>query len=133
MVGTLIWLPVYFGLRPIVRRVRPAFEALSTHKLSTAALLSPLNILAWAVLAGLLFGWFWGGVLALAAVPLGLAAIGWHDRWARVRDDVGLFFRVAFRSDRREHLGRMRAELVRELDEIGVALEEEGAPRREDG
>jgi 1-acyl-sn-glycerol-3-phosphate acyltransferase len=132
VVGTLIWLPVYFGLRPIVRRVRPTFEALSTHKLSTAALLSPLNILAWAVLAGLLFGWFWGGVLALAAVPLGLAAIGWHDRWARVRDDVGLFFRVAFRGDRREHLGRMRAELVRELDEIGVALEE-GAPRREDG
>lgn len=120
--GTAVWLPVYYGLRPIVRRVRPAFEALSTHKLSTAALLSPLNILAWSILAGLLFGWMWGALVALAMVPLGLVTIGWHDRWARVREDVGLFFRMAFRRDRSKELGRLRAELVRELDEIGAAL-----------
>ena len=122
MLGTLVWLPVYFGLRPIVRRTHPAHEALSTHKLSTAAILSPVNIVAWSALVGLLRGWVWGLLAALALVPLGLVAIGWHDRWARVREDVGLFFRVAFQRDRIKGLARTRRELVEEFDRIGAAL-----------
>jgi len=122
LVGTLVWLPVYFGLRPIVRRIRPTQESVSTYKLTAAATLSPLNILAWSLVAGALGGWRWALIAAVALVPLGLLAIGWHDRWARVREDVGLFFRVALRKDRREHLSRMRTELVKEFDEIGAAL-----------
>jgi glycerol-3-phosphate O-acyltransferase/dihydroxyacetone phosphate acyltransferase len=121
-VGTLAWLPVYFGLRPIVRRIQPAYEALSTHKLSTAAILSPLNVMAWWVLVSLLWGWVWGLATALALIPLGLVAIGWHDRWARVREDVELFFRVALRRDRVEGLAQTRRELVEEFDRIGAAV-----------
>ena len=122
LVGTLVWLPVYFGLRPIVRRIRPTHESVSTYKLTAAATLSPLNILAWSLVAGAVGGWRWALIAAVALVPLGLLAIDWHDRWARVREDVGLFFRVALRKDRREHLSRMRTELVKEFDEIGAAL-----------
>jgi len=122
LVGTVAWLPVYLGLRPIVRRIHPPHEALSTYKLSTAALMSPLNILAWSVLLASLGGWRWGAAAALAMVPLGLIAIGWHDRWKRAREDVALFFRIAFLRDRRERLGRKREELVREFDRIGGTL-----------
>lgn len=122
MVGTLVWLPVYFGLRPIVRRIHPPLEALSTHKLSTAAILSPLNIMAWSAIAGLLWGWAWGLGTALGLIPLGLLAIAWHDRWARVREDVELFIRLAFQRDRVEPLAHARRELVEELDKLAVAL-----------
>jgi glycerol-3-phosphate O-acyltransferase/dihydroxyacetone phosphate acyltransferase len=122
LVGSVVWTPVYFGLRPIVRRIHPAQEALSTYKLSTAALMSPLNMLAWSLVAGLLGGWRWGLATALALIPLGLVAIWWHDRWKRAREDVGLFLRIAFRRDRRERLARKRKELVGELDRIGALL-----------
>jgi 1-acyl-sn-glycerol-3-phosphate acyltransferase len=121
MVGTVAWLPVYLGLRPIVGRIGPAHEALSTHKLSVAALLSPLNVVAVSVLAGWLAGWLWGVITALAIVPLGLLAIAWHERWARVREDVGLFFRVALRTGRRERMTRMRRELMEDLERVGRA------------
>lgn len=123
LLGTLVWLPVYFGLRPIVRKINPKYEAVSTYKLSTAASLSPINILLWSGLAGVTFGWVWALVAGLAMVPLGLWALGWHERWTRVREDVGLFFRVAFRKDRMDRLARRRKSLVEEFDRIGEAMD----------
>ena len=122
-VGTLVWLPVYFGLRPIVRRINPKYEAVSTYKLSSAASLSPLNILLWSLLAGFFAGWPWAVFTAAALVPLGLFALSWHERWKRVREDVGLFFRVASRPDRLQRLSRRRKALVEEFDRIGAAME----------
>lgn len=122
LLGTLVWLPVYLGLRPIVRKINPKYEAVSTYKLSTAASLSPINILLWSCLAGMAFGWVWALAAALAMVPLGLWALGWHERWTRVSEDVGLFFRVAFRKDRLDRLARRRRSLVEEFDRIGQAM-----------
>ena len=70
--------------------------------------------------------WFWGWLqavgVALILVPLGLLSIAWHERWIRVEEDVRLFFRVAFRRDRRERLARMRKDLVEEFDRIGKLM-----------
>jgi 1-acyl-sn-glycerol-3-phosphate acyltransferase len=133
LIGTVAWLPVYYGLRPIVRRISPTYESLSTYKLTTAATLAPLNILAWSCLAGFLAGWPWALTIAIALIPVGLTAIAWHERWARVREDVGLFFRVAFRRGRTEHLSRMRGSLVQEFDKIGNALTEAEDPGADSG
>lgn len=122
VVGTLMWFPVYMGVQPLVGRVKPTYEALSTYKLVVAATLTPLNILAWALVAWRLEGWVWALVTALTMVPLGLISIWWHDRWAKAREDVGLFVRAAFRRDRRKHLAEMRRGLMEELDELGAFL-----------
>ncbi len=123
LVGTLVWFPIYFGLRPIVRRIQPKHEAVSTYKLSTAAALSPLNVLFWSVLVGGVAGWRWAVATAVGIVPLGLVALSWYERWARIREDVGLFFRVAFRKDRLDRLARRRKKLVEEFDRIGAAMD----------
>jgi glycerol-3-phosphate O-acyltransferase/dihydroxyacetone phosphate acyltransferase len=122
VVGTLLWLPVYLGVRPLVGRVRPTYEALSTYKLSAAVALSPLNILVWSGVAWRMEGWVWALVMAMAMVPLGLVSVWWHDRWYMAREDVGLFLRAVFRRDRRQHLASMRKGLVEELDELGAVL-----------
>jgi len=122
VLGTLMWFPVYMGVQPLVGRVKPTYEALSTYKLVVAATLAPLNILAWSLLGWKLEGWIWALVTALAMVPLGLISVWWHDRWAKAREDVGLFVRAAFRRDRRKHLAEMRKGLMEELDELGAFL-----------
>jgi 1-acyl-sn-glycerol-3-phosphate acyltransferase len=122
VIGTLMWFPLYLGVLPLVRRVRPTYEALSTYKLIVAATLTPVNLLAWSLVAWKLEGWIWALGTALAMIPLGLISIWWHDRWAKAREDVGLFVRAAFRRDRLMHLAEMRKELVGELDELGAFL-----------
>lgn len=130
--GLLAWLPVYLGSRPIVRRIGPAPEALSTFKLSASGLLAILTLAGWTFLAWWLGDWKWAVGVAATLVPLGLVAIAWHERWTRVEEDVRLFLRVAFRRDRRERLGAMRRELVQEFDRIARKIEEgDRAARRQ--
>jgi 1-acyl-sn-glycerol-3-phosphate acyltransferase len=118
-IGFFVWLPVYLGSKPIVKRVKPAYEALSTYKLSASGILALLTLSAWTFLGWWLGGWRLALGVGALLVPLGLLAIAWHERWIRVEEDVRLFLRVAFRRDRRERLGRMRKELVSEFDKIG--------------
>ncbi len=122
-VGFLAWLPVYFGSKPIVRKIRPAYEALSTYKLSASALIALLTLLGWTTLAWWFGGWSWALAIGLLLVPLGLLTIAWHERWTRVEEDVRLFLRVAFRKDRRDRVARMGGELVAEFDLIGKRME----------
>lgn len=122
-VGFLVWLPVYLGSKPIVRKIRPAYEALSTYKLSASGLIALLTLLGWTTLAWRLGGWEWALAIGLLLIPLGLLTIAWHERWIRVEEDVRLFFRVAFRKDRRDRVARMRRELVGEFDRIGRRME----------
>jgi 1-acyl-sn-glycerol-3-phosphate acyltransferase len=122
-VGILAWLPVYLFSRPIVGRIRPHHEALSTFKFSVSALLAIGTLAGWTFLA-----WWFGGLssavgIGAVLIPLGLLAIAWHERWIRVEEDVKLFFRVAFRRDKRERLGEMRRELVTEFDRIALRME----------
>ena len=122
-VGILCWLPVYILSSPIVRRIRPQYEALSTFKFSASALLALLTLSGWTFLAWFLGGWTWALGVGGLLIPLGLLAIVWHERWIRMEEDVKLFLRVAFKRDRRERLGEMRRELVKEFDRIGKRME----------
>ncbi len=121
-VGFLIWLPVYLGTKPVVKRIRPAYEALSTYKFSASAFLAFITLAGWTFLAWWVGGWSWALGIGSILVPLGLLSIAWHERWIRVEEDVRLFLRVALRKDRRERVARMGKELVLEFDRIGKAL-----------
>jgi hypothetical protein len=122
-VGILAWLPVYLLSRPIVRRIRPQYEALATFKFSASAFLALLTLSGWTFLAWLLEGWTWAFGIGVILIPLGLLAIAWHERWIRMEEDLKLFFRVAFRRDRRDRLAEMRRKLVKEFDRIGKRME----------
>ena len=137
-VGFIVWLPVYLGSMPIVRKIAPAYEALSTFKLSASGFLALITLSGWTFLAWWWGGWSWALGIGVILVPLGLLAIAWHERWIRVEEDIRLFFRVVFRRDRRERLARMRKELVAELDRIGRRMDRadrlaqrQGAPEEE--
>jgi glycerol-3-phosphate O-acyltransferase / dihydroxyacetone phosphate acyltransferase len=124
VVGLLAWLPAYLGSRPIVRRIGPAPEALSTFKLSAAGLLAILTLGGWTFLAWWLGDWKWAVAVGTILIPLGLVAIAWHERWIRVEEDVRLFLMVAFRRDKRDRLASMRKELVQEFDRLARKLAE---------
>jgi glycerol-3-phosphate O-acyltransferase / dihydroxyacetone phosphate acyltransferase len=123
-VGLLAWLPAYLGSRPIVRKIGPAPEALSTFKLSASGLLAILTLGGWTFLAWWFGDWKWALAVGAILIPLGLVAIAWHDRWLRVEEDVRLFLRVAFRRDKRDRLASMRRELVEEFDRLARKLAE---------
>ncbi|MBT8397516.1 MAG: hypothetical protein HKO65_10235 [Gemmatimonadetes bacterium] len=122
-VGIVVWLPVYLLSRVIVRRIHPQREALSTFKFSASALLAIITLFGWTSLAWWYGGWTWALGIGAILIPLGLLAIAWHERWIRVEEDVKLFLRVAFQRDRRERLGALRADLVKEFDRIGLRME----------
>jgi 1-acyl-sn-glycerol-3-phosphate acyltransferase len=121
--GILAWLPVYLLSRPIVRRIRPQREALSTFKFSVSAVLSLATLAGWSFLSWWFGGWSWAVGIGVILIPLGLLAIAWHERWIRVEEDIKLFLRVALRRDRRDRLREMRRELVKEFDGIARRME----------
>jgi 1-acyl-sn-glycerol-3-phosphate acyltransferase len=122
-VGILAWLPVFLLSRLIVRRIRPQYEALSTFKFSVSVILAIATLAGWTFLSWWIGGWSWAAGIGAILVPLGLLAIAWHERWIRVEEDVKLFLRVAFRRGKRERLGEMRRELVKEFDRIALRME----------
>jgi len=124
VVGLLAWLPAYLGSRPVVRKIGPAPEALSTFKLSASGLLAILTLGGWTFLAWWFGDWKWALAVGSILIPLGLVAIAWHERWLRVEEDVRLFLRVAFRRDKRDRLAHMRKELKQEFDRLARRLAE---------
>jgi glycerol-3-phosphate O-acyltransferase / dihydroxyacetone phosphate acyltransferase len=118
LIGTVIWYPTYYAPNLTLRLVKPDFESIATYKLATAFLMVPLTVIA-GVAAGALLGGLGGAALAAVLVPLaGFAALALHDRWTRVREDVGLFLRVRFRRDTQDRLARDRRALVAEIDAL---------------
>lgn len=116
--GTAAWYVPYLLPRVVARVLRPPYEAIATYKLAAGMLVIPLAIVGWTLLA-----WWLGGpllgLLALLLVPLaGLAALAWHERWSRVREDAVLFLRLSLQPGRRQRLAAERARLAAEFDEL---------------
>jgi 1-acyl-sn-glycerol-3-phosphate acyltransferase len=116
--GTVIWTPAYLAPRWTVARIRPEPEAVATYKLATSFFAVPLTIMALAGASLLLWG-RWAGLAALVVVPaLALLALGWRERWGRVREDARLFVNVLVHPRARGRLDQKRAQLVDEFDEV---------------
>ncbi|MGH7552875.1 MAG: 1-acyl-sn-glycerol-3-phosphate acyltransferase [Longimicrobiales bacterium] len=116
--AAILWYPPYLAPRIAVRMIRPEHEAVATYKLATAFFVMPLWCALCAFLAWRVAGPVAGVVTASAVPALGFFALAWRERWARVREDVRLFFRVLRHPRKRDRLAAQRNALAREFDEI---------------
>jgi glycerol-3-phosphate O-acyltransferase/dihydroxyacetone phosphate acyltransferase len=118
LAGSVVWYPTYIAPQLTLRLVRPDFEAVATYKLATAFIAVPLTMVI-AITTGALLDGARGALLAAVLVPAcGFAALAWHDRWTRFREDARLFFRVLSRRDQQDRLARDRASIAAEFDEL---------------
>jgi glycerol-3-phosphate O-acyltransferase / dihydroxyacetone phosphate acyltransferase len=120
VLGTAVWGATYVAPRLTLRLVRPEPEAVATCKLATSFVMVPATMAAGIAAGAVLFGPPGAAVAALLLPLTGFIALGWHERWQRVREDARLFFRVLTRRDHSERLARDRAALVAEFDDIVV-------------
>lgn len=121
LIGTVIWCATYFAPRITLRIVRPDEDTIATYKLATGLVMVPLTLAVGGVAGGLLYG-ARGVAAAAVLLPLtGFAAMAWHERWDRVREDARLFLRVLLRRDRQDRLARDRAALVAGFDAVMMA------------
>lgn len=116
--GTAAWYLPYKSPLLTVRLVRPEYEALATIKLATAFIAFPLTYAAWLGLA-----WSMGGLRILVGAALvlplvGAVALGWRDRWGRVTEDVGIFWRSIRRRGLLREVTARRQRLVGEFDAV---------------
>jgi hypothetical protein len=118
----------------IVPRVKMEYESIATYKLAVSFFTVPATLLAVAAAGWLLWG-RWGAAAApLVATLLGLAALGWRERWGRVREDVAVYLRLLDRPRLKGRLAAQRAELVQEFDAVlermgrGAGAPPEAAP-----
>jgi 1-acyl-sn-glycerol-3-phosphate acyltransferase len=116
--GAILWYPPYLAPRIAVRMIGPEHEAVATYKLATAFFVMPLWCVLCAILAWRLGGPPAGVATAIALPALGLFALAWREHWARMREDVRLFFRVLRHPRQRDRLAAQRNALAREFDEI---------------
>lgn len=127
--GTAAWYLPYKSPLLTVRLVRPEYEALATVKLATAFVAFPLTYAAWLGLA-----WWMGGLRALVVVAvllpmLGAVALRWRDRWGRVTEDAGIFWRSVRRRGLRQEVAARRQTLVAEFDAVAEWWRREEALR----
>jgi len=125
--GTAVWLPVIYMPRLLVRVAKPKFEAISSYKLSAAFVWAPVTYAAWLVLAWRVGGTYGLVAAALLLPALGLIAVGWRDRWARIRGDVRLFRLAMANPSRMAVLTQWRRDLAREFDQVGHEMVADGA------
>jgi glycerol-3-phosphate O-acyltransferase / dihydroxyacetone phosphate acyltransferase len=118
LAGSILWYPMYIAPRLTLRLVQPDFEAVATYKLATAFITVPLTMLI-VIGTGAWIDGVRGALLAALLVPAcGFAALSWHERWTRFREDARLFFRVLSRRDHQDRLARDRTALAAEFDEL---------------
>ncbi len=118
--GSALWYPTWLVPQWIVPRIGPAPESIATYKLATGMVLVPITLAALTAVGWLVWGWLGALAAGIGAPILGLIAISWRERWARVRDDIALFFAVIRRPRFRARLAETRRKLVTEFDAILV-------------
>jgi 1-acyl-sn-glycerol-3-phosphate acyltransferase len=118
VVGIAVWSVPFLLTRHVAPRFRPQLDQVASYKVGTAVLAFPL----WLFLLELWIWLQWGlrpALIALALMPIaGLAAVGWADRQADVREDVRVFLRARRLSRGRDRLAEQRSRLVREFDQL---------------
>ncbi|MCK5651642.1 MAG: 1-acyl-sn-glycerol-3-phosphate acyltransferase, partial [Gemmatimonadetes bacterium] len=122
VLGMAIWYLPFVLSGYVARRTYSEYETIATFKLAGAMMATLLYLALW---VGAL--WLTAGlriaIAVLVAFPtVGIVAIAWRERWARVREDVALFLRVLRSPGARDRLAKERKELVAEFDQIAVEL-----------
>jgi hypothetical protein len=116
--GAAAWFVPFIVTREVAPRFRPELDQVATYKVGTAILAFP-TWYAGVTSTLFLFGGARLALTGLLALPIvGLAAVGWGDRQAAVREDVRVFFRAWRRSETRDRLQEQRAYLVAEFDAL---------------
>ena len=118
LAGIILWYLPYLATRIAVLFIKPDTESAATYKLAAGIFAFPIMLTLYAFIA-----WRLGGPAAAAAILialplLGFVALAWRERWARVREDIGLFGRALGRRRTRDRLADYRAGLVREFDAV---------------
>jgi len=129
-VGTVAWLPPFVATRYVAPLFRPKLDQVATYKLGTAILAFPVWLAFLAVATWLLLGLRWTAV-ALAFFPAaGLAAVAWHERQARLWEDLRVFLKVLRHPLDRDRLAEQRRWLVAEFDRLRdlLMVQEERGP-----
>lgn len=120
LIGAAAFVVPFFIPRLVARAVRADITGEASIKLSAGAIVMPLAWAAWVALAWRSFGLVPAVFVALALPPLALIAILWLDLLRTVREDAGLYLRVASTPKRLERLARRRRALVAEFEEIAA-------------
>jgi len=123
LAGSLVWLPAVLAPRAVLPIIRPEFEAIATYKLATGFFAVPITCLLVALAAWRIFGLWTAPVAAVVALLLGFAALAWHERWRRVREDLRVFARAMVRRRDVDRHATLRAALTAEFDQVLDLLE----------
>jgi hypothetical protein len=118
LAGTILWAPAYVLPRLVIRALHPPYEAVATYKVATGFAIAPLTVIACALAAGFLLTPWAAPAAAVVAPLLGLAAIAFHARWSRVREDARVFLRVLANRKSADRLAQTRTQLAGEFDQI---------------
>ncbi|HEX6883052.1 MAG TPA: lysophospholipid acyltransferase family protein [Planctomycetota bacterium] len=121
LLGTLLWLVPHRLAGALPKRFATP-DTLATQRILAAFLFFPL----WLALVVAVVGWRCGALpavlLALAAAPLGLAALAYRDWRRSLHAEVRTFLRLVGRTRLRELLLAERNELKRALEAVRAAL-----------
>jgi 1-acyl-sn-glycerol-3-phosphate acyltransferase len=125
LIAVVAWYPMRLAARAMVGTVRPEPEAVATYKLTGALLAAPIVWLLHIATAAWLDGPVIAGAVAVLTPLCGLAALGWHRLWRRVREDTTLFATLFGRRGARARIAADRAALVRDFDRVIARMQEE--------
>ncbi|HUP19926.1 MAG TPA: 1-acyl-sn-glycerol-3-phosphate acyltransferase [Gemmatimonadota bacterium] len=116
--GMAVWWLPSLAPRLVVRLGRPEHPAIATWKLIAGLLAFGAWYAGIVAATAWTAGPAWAPAVAVALPLLGVLALAWAGRWARVREDIRLFSRVVGAPRHRDRLAADRARLAREFDAV---------------
>jgi len=122
LAGGLFWLVPYLLAPWIARVLRPTRDTYATVQILAGIVFFPAWWAAVAIAIGILGGWTAAGIVATAALPVGLVAL-WFRDWRRERmADVAAFLVLTRRTRLRQLLRKERDEIAREIEALRAEL-----------